>query len=363
MRTILLILLGAQCCFAQFSWQVLSTNGDLFLRLSQNGAPQFDFYIGASLEQINSAAGSLMWDYSGNTYTDSSVCEALLWCRNVQQTGIPGTNNSCWNVNQAGDSQGNYQPIVAVNYSPSQQTLDVWSVCINQWFPQLAPYLQGYCQMLVRYTMMGNGSLCIRRVFILPTAVRDGAVPLSYFFVYEQPLPLSTAFTQVGYHVDQNGVIDDSWYVAPGATGVQEWKAQGQNCGYAIMQSSQITIAWVSSPSPPINNSSASIALCGLQSGSASNYFVESSFELDLDGAQPGMVIDSTAVIIPRVGYPAEFVSTLASVVAGVPQLTIYPPNGPYSGDVGGIVSTLKSLPGQPGHYTRQLAALARLIP
>jgi len=80
-------------------------------------------------------------------YTDG-VAQGLLWATDVQQPGIYGAPDPRWNVNQSGTFTGVYQPIVAVIWSQTNHTLDIWSVGAFQWNPALQPYLTGNVPML-----------------------------------------------------------------------------------------------------------------------------------------------------------------------------------------------------------------------
>jgi hypothetical protein len=339
-----------------FSWQVQTTGPDLFLRQLSDGAPEFDFYLGGGgcIQSINSAQGNLLSSSDpAASLTGDEVGQLLCWCLDISTPPITGVPDTRWNINQAGDTAGQFQPIVVVNYSQTNQTLDVWSVGAWQWFSQLQAFLSGNVPLLTRYQLLPNGVLGIRRVLISPYA-RSNA----YDFFLQNYLPLNPLFSTVAYRFDQNNKADVHFDPVPGPGISRNTPASTGFCVTGDPAVGQAQIAQVWGTAAPLNNTGA-VVTTSFQSGATPEY-VESTPQLDINPCLPGTVIDWTMYVIARPpgSDPSELVATIGSCLATIPPPAIYAPTGPFNGDVAQTVATLQGLAGQPGHYVNQLAPL-----
>jgi hypothetical protein len=362
-RVIALLLLTGTA-HAQWSWQVFTYGQDLYFASYLDGAEQFDFQVGGGgcIQQMRYApAGFVSMFAQENPGEPINQTDAVLqevWSASKIQYPIPAQfGASVWNVNQSGNFANTFSPVVAVQYNRAGNYLDVWSVANWQWVPEEAPYLGGGIPMLTRYTFLPNGVLDIRRVWLAPGIIANGAEVPSYDIADLGWLPLARdpVFNTLIFSFAQSGEATSLKLPSTDATKTDYLQAQKTD-GHVTAWSghNQPVLALVTGTAQPSNYSAASALYSVMVGGWRCGIFVTTI--LALGGITPGTIVDEDYQILARASETPEFLSTLASQTQSVQAPAIYPAGYDLSAtDLTSIVGELRVVGSQPFVQTNHL--------
>jgi VCBS repeat-containing protein len=225
-------------------WSIYQDASDLKIRSYINGTAQFDLRIGAdgALSDINDLSNNgarLVADHIPAGHTDR-VLQWTIWDHNLKGVapGYPAFAQR-FNVTQAGDELGQYNPTIAVDVHTSG-IIDVWSKPNLQYTSALQNQFSENITALTRYEFLADGVVKVRHLVKVNDVMLNGNPSLLTSMYFENWLPFlknnSTGFTSVAMQIDANGSVLSGYSTLPGGTAVPSYPniAFKNTNGYAI---------------------------------------------------------------------------------------------------------------------------------
>lgn len=325
-------------------WSLYQDGSDLKIRSYIHGVEQFDLRLGSSgaLSDITDLTNQnlrLVSDaLGGNT---DRVLQWTLWDHALTNPASSVADKR-FNVTQAGDGTGAYQPTITVDLSRAG-VIDIWSTPDKQW--QVPGFTQDMAA-LTRYEFLADGVVKVRHLVQVGEVTLNGTAANLTNTYFENWLPFlkngNGGFTAMALGLDANGGVTQN-YSALASTYPQypSWEYSTTH-GYAVVYN---------------ENTPGSAPAMGVVFGKTSStdgraalntmrwdtgIGVLPSLQLN-QTVQTGAVIDSSYFLVMRTGLSAELKSVVDQYAALATAPVIWQPNETADSTTSALIGKLTS--------------------
>lgn len=350
-----------------WTWNAFTDQGDVWLRSAADGQGMFDFRLGAGgaiaeMRDVQAGAKRLLSPSFQGEATDR-IIQWTWWSDSITNpiAGLPAFEHR-FNVTQGGTFSNQISPTMSVRIRSGVNIVDVYSLPQDQWKTQQQPHMQGKISALTRYEMAADGVLKIRRVMLVDHVyLRGEETQFDKLYVEAwSPFDRSGTFDGLALGVDANG-NPNWWYQAGNNIPHYPNFPVASTNGYAVVfriGSHQTNTAvglvfGLSQVSPATTGNSHVLNSMSWNNG------IGILPALNLSNVALGSVIDTTIALVPRHSLNAEMAGQLATLVPQIPAPVVHAPATAFAGELGDIVTRLKTNLTQSGQRTQHLAAVA----
>jgi len=357
---------------AAWRWEIVNSNGDLWIKSYNNKQAKFDYRIGAGgciaeMRYCTNNNEQMFTPYTVNNagpQTDN-VIHWVFWAPNISCNS--GVYDERFNINQAG-SYSNYSQIISAR--ATSNTVDVYAKADLQFIPQNdAPFNPGNFSQWVRYTLLDQGVIKVEHACLMPNIYLYGVNQGNYFGYFENWSTFWATpdkFSGLALGLTSSGVPNWYWTAPNGNDGnIPQYTTdlvQNTN-GYEVVYNannpaSRPAVGFALGTSAGVGygtSQTGTLKWCSWSGHSgmlAMNPMTGSNANI-----QSGSILYSEYRIVPSEGLNSSFVSLLNSQVSQVAPAAYYAPDYNPGGDLGTVFSNIRANASKSGTRTYQLGS------
>lgn len=355
-------------------YKMINSGGDLWCRYLKNNNGVFDFRVGGAgalseLRWIPTGYQALLSPSAYGEHTDR-VIQTTWWLNSVKNEN--STQDKRWNITQAGNQWGTFNPVNDVDLDKSNDIIDVYSYPKSQFVSQNDPVMNGGYKMLTRYEGLAKGVIKIRRVMIAQQPeLRDNAKPYDQVYIEGwTPFRHSTdSFNTLALDLDNAGNPSRGFSADNAFASFPQFPIQYARTpviktqGYAIafkngQHRSHVFAALVFGKKDVVSANSGDSYVLSERSWDTGMGVLPG---LTFNNMPVGSIIDQSFYLYVDGGLTANTADYLDKLVTQLPAPRVYYPSASLPVALADIVKTIKQKTSGSGKRIETLAAMAGL--
>ena len=325
-------------------WSFYKDGDELKIRSYVNGSEQFELRLGSSgalsdISDLSNGGLRMVSDHLGDVHTDR-VLQWTLWDHQLTNSAYSGDKR--FNVTQAGNGTGDFQPTVTVDINRAG-VIDVWSTPDKQW--QVPGFTQDMAA-LTRYEFVADGVIKVRHLVQVGDVTLNGTASTLNQAYFENWLPFlkngNGGFTGMALELNASGGVVQGYSALDSTYPHYPSWTYNTTKGYAVVYN---------------ENAPGSTLAIGVVFGTGTSSDGRAALNTmrwdtgigvlpSLQANQPlqnGAVIDSSYYLVMRPGLSSELTTLVSNYAALATAPTIWQPDETPDDLTSGLIERLSS--------------------